>query len=97
MNTPGPWRVVTFNDASVNVIGPDHGFVCAVGGIADGAPDTDTIRADARLIAAAPDLLSALERIMTYAGIGASVSDVNTQEQPEFIDARTAIAKARAS
>ena len=50
---------------------------------------------DARLIAAAPDLLEALERIMHYAHIGAAACDVYVTDQPEFVKARAAIAKAK--
>jgi glycyl-tRNA synthetase alpha subunit len=41
------------------------------------------------------ELLYALERIMTYASIGASVTDVDTSEQPEFVNARAAIKRAK--
>ena len=40
------------------------------------------------------DLLDALRRIMTYAHDGAAVRDIDTTEQPEFVAARAAIAKA---
>ena len=56
--------------------------------------DDKEISANARLIAAAPDLLEALKRIMPYAHDGASIRDIDRSEQPEFVNARAAIAKA---
>ncbi|MBA3599599.1 MAG: hypothetical protein H0W40_19870 [Methylibium sp.] len=44
--------------------------------------------------AAAPDLLKALKGIMDYAATGARVSDVDTSEQPQFVNAYAAIARA---
>lgn len=63
--------------------------------ISYGSVPEDQATANARLIAAAPDLLSALEAIMGYAYQGARISDVDTNEQPEFVKARAAIAKAK--
>ena len=94
-HTPGPWKQSL----------PDECWIIAADGtdIAETIGDYDdenvwpVMEANARLIAAAPDLLEALKRIMPYANTGASVQDVYTSEQPEFIAARAAIAKAEAS
>ncbi len=37
------------------------------------------------------DVITALKRIMRYANAGASVLDVNTREQPEFVNANRII------
>lgn len=42
-----------------------------------------------------PELVEALDRIMHYANMGASVCDVDTYEQPEFVAARAVLAKAK--
>jgi hypothetical protein len=75
-HTPAPWRI---GDAGITVFGPPNGN-----------PSPETVaatrnRANARLIAAAPDLLHALQLI-----------DSNAAENPEWIRrvARDAIAKA---
>ena len=75
-HTPGPWRI---GDAGMTVFGPPNGN-----------PSPETVaatrnRADARLIAAAPDLLHALQLI-----------DSNAAESVEWIRrvTRAAIAKA---
>jgi hypothetical protein len=74
--TPAPWRI---GDAGMTVFGPPNGN-----------PSPETVaatrnRANARLIAAAPDLLHALQLI-----------DSNAAENPDWIRrvARAAIAKA---
>ena len=61
--TPGPWR-----EHSHRQIGPDAGIVCEVWS-AIGESDADRIAqadANARLIAAAPDLLEALRCACNY-------------------------------
>ena len=62
LHTPGPWIVwQSKRDNSLNVAAvKDRAFVCEVGKIAEAASDADTIRADAHLIAAAPELIEAL-------------------------------------
>ena len=50
------------------------------------------VRAGAALQAKCDALADALFRIMPYAHDGASVHDVDTSEQPEFIRARAALA-----
>lgn len=82
--TPGPWKVVTGTTMrGVNVFSADD-FICEVGAL-NGSRDRDErIEADARLIAAAPDLLAALQGVLR-------VADRATDE---FDAARAAIAKA---
>jgi hypothetical protein len=65
-HTPGPWRV---GDAGASVFGPpmtDGSLAFRVSTITASAIPTPTQRANARLIAAAPDLLAALQTIQTY-------------------------------
>ena len=90
--SPGPWtsRVNTDSAARFLEIIGDRGWPIAH--VYFGT--TQEATANARLIAAAPELLSALVRIMEYAHDGAAIRDINTSEQPEFINARAAIAKA---
>lgn len=57
-HTPGPWHTGTHEDAHI-VYDGDCGFV-ADAGRDDGEAETEA--ANARLIAAAPDLLAACER-----------------------------------
>lgn len=56
-HTPGPWRLSEHEHGCVVQRGDEGGFF--VQGLSK-----DQVRADARLIAAAPDLLAALERIV---------------------------------
>ncbi len=70
-HTPGPWRI-----EGQSICGNDiNGFICTWSGYA----------ADARLIAAAPELIEALERILNYDNISLPVENI----------ARAAIRKAR--
>jgi hypothetical protein len=96
-HTPGPWFVVAQNNA-----GSLGTSVWAMGGdvrVADcnsAAISLEGRRADARLIAAAPDLLVALEKINEWACF-ATEEDVSAKLmalQQIGIHARAAIAKA---
>ena len=76
-HTPAPWRI---GDAGMTVFGPPNG---------NPLPETVAAtrnRADARLIAAAPDLLHALQLI-----------DSNAAESPEWIRRVTRAAFAKAT
>ena len=101
-HTPGPWRVVQ-RGPIVSIIdaqedapnGGDHpiGDIFA---LYRGLPRTkETVLANARLIAAAPDLLEALEDILfqseqpIWHAVGGSVDEATME------DLRAAIAKAR--
>lgn len=92
-HTPGKWRVCTLahpEDRTVVVYGPSFSDPVATG-IARAGIDASEAHANARLIAAAPDLLAALKALLVLAdehGWGGSAWDDG------WIDARAAISKA---
>ena len=92
--TPGPWKVEVRNDGSnhwiMPVAGGGRGWVGERYMAVSGAIDIH----DARLIAAAPDLLEALQAIMPDA-IGNHIGGPDTQARIDA--ARSAIAKATGS
>lgn len=65
-HTPGPWRVDKRGEVSVQ--GPDSFMVadCEILSIRPNAPTGERCRANARLIAAAPDMLAALRDIVLF-------------------------------
>ena len=69
---PGPWVIGTSSRHGVHcvdAVDPKDGLlfeVCEVWGIDDNAEETEHSWANARLIAAAPDLLDALQVISSY-------------------------------
>jgi hypothetical protein len=81
-HTPGPWRLTEPENIATSISGPDGELV--VGGEFDGQMVPFKSLADARLCAAAPDLLQALLRVI-------AIADRKTDE---FDAARAAIAKA---
>jgi len=84
-HTPGPW--VEFD-----------GDICPANDIANVVIATlyqDTSDADARLIAAAPDLLEALEDMLVQADFAASVRGGEGHMKYAMAKARAAIAKAK--
>ena len=86
MHTPGPWAV---DPKTLAVYAPDrHGHAAAVRVAECGRTllPADEIRANAALVAAAPDLLAALQLVYSNAG-----------ESPEWIRSRIAPAIARAT
>jgi hypothetical protein len=87
--TPGPWEPIAqaglADESRMYDIRYEHDATATAGYLRWGFVAKDVGEADARLIAAAPELLEALERI-------ASLTDVNCDEAP--IEARRAIAKA---
>ena len=94
-HTPGPWRVIGggLHIASDNA--PGHVIVCRTGrlGMVGDEPKQTLARweADAHLIAAAPDLLEALEEFLK-----AYDSDELFGDDPSEVEkARAAIAKAK--
>jgi hypothetical protein len=96
-HTPGPWEAYDGHDHALGhwlVLTEDHVVVC------DTLFDGPTHEANARLIAAAPDLLAALidiagERFTPQAGYNAYNLDGMLTEAQEL--ARAAIAKAEAA
>ena len=63
-HTPGPWKYLGQNEESCFVgLGPDHKI--AVGGFT-----WNDAEANARLIAAAPELLEALQMVLDYLNTG---------------------------
>ena len=86
MHTPGPWAV---DPKTLAVYAPDrHGHAAAVRVAECGRTllPANEIRANAALVAAAPDLLAALQLVYANAG-----------ESPEWIRSRIAPAIARAT
>lgn len=78
-HTPGPWEV-----QNMTVFNSGCMFVANCDGLGD-VDRMEISRANARLIAAAPDLLAALKVLVDNGGIG---------PEQMFRDARAAIAKA---
>jgi hypothetical protein len=82
--TPGPWTVGG-NGGFINQLQIHPTIGCAYGA-------GDEVKANAHLIAAAPDLYEALEDLICLCEVGLkSDYDINA----ELADARTALAKAR--
>lgn len=82
-HTPGPWDISEYKDGHAFVFDPDMGFVCNVmTGSSEGV-------ANARLIAAAPDMLKALKRMVDW-----FEQDNPDPAYDELMLARAAIAKA---
>ena len=88
-HTPGPWKANFAISGSVYIFGGDRNFAC----VFDEWRDESNQEANANLIAAAPDLLEALEELLSLC-----------QRQEDFHDdgdgcmferASAAIAKAR--
>lgn len=87
-HTPGPWTVLTTADKSRVVANARAGEGWTIAILRQG--DTPEWAANARLIAAAPDLLEALEA--ADAVLSGRVRDLNYQVRDKV---RAAIAKAR--
>jgi hypothetical protein len=81
-HTPGPWYV---NDRCIEAAGPEGPRDVTVAVVH--APE-DQRDANARLIAAAPELLAACEELLIY------LSDWDDDESETCVRARAAIAKA---
>ena len=93
MHTPGPWRVLWANDNDTGlqpyvIATQGRGFEVASVNRLDAALCGD-VAANARLVAASPELLAALKAIMN----GQLCGDVDL-DAPRFEAARAAIAKA---
>lgn len=85
-HTPGPWQVknqIRGSALTIQVGGLDIALAFSTL-VSKG--DVDSVTANARLIASAPDLLSALKQVLAHHGY--------TEAGPDFPDARAAIRKA---
>jgi len=70
--TPGPWEWWTSNSflrLSSEADGKDGGVICPTVSRSDGHPDLIVKREDMALIAAAPELLEALQACLDYGSI----------------------------
>jgi len=62
-HTPGPWEPDYWGDREIDIYSADGSLVCQMrGGSTDEEDDSEP---DARLIAAAPELLSELKRMLS--------------------------------
>lgn len=70
MHTPGPWKTDP-GCGDESVLGPDGFMVadCAIFSMRKGAPTVERNRANASLIAAAPELLRVAKRLAHAAGM----------------------------
>ena len=91
-HTPGPWQWTQHFDPTISIYKDGFGQIARLYDSSAG-----TGKANARLIAAAPDLLEALQGILGYfdSGDGVSVSQATIKAgSGEIKAARAAIAKA---
>ena len=96
-HTPGPWTITTGAEGNTLVTSPHDkdgidDDVCLVYGGND--KDPETMGANARLIAAAPELLAALKRTLSNAighACDARGDDCNFEDWPWVQQAREAI------
>ncbi len=86
-HTPGPW---THGPESRDICGPDDESVASA---ATWRPESEEV-ANARLIAAAPELLAALETLLTAVDDAVDV-EAQASWQGAATDAEIAIAKAK--
>ena len=89
--TTGPWRVAPAADyhpggGPLNVDADGRGYICLAGWRGDAEAE-----ANARLIAAAPDLLRALDALLKQHMAGV---DLSARDRHEWLRAAGAIAKA---
>jgi len=63
-HTPGPWEIVEREQDTPRIVGPDGQADVAI--LGTGAHTTEEEEANARLIAAAPDMLEALKYIVAW-------------------------------
>ena len=94
-HTPGPWRIkcgFPYRGGDINIVNRAGDYVCLVGGEQTTESEVARLDADAILIAAAPDLLEALQFL--YSHIAVQYTDEDLATLPQCIKARAAIAKA---
>ena len=99
-HTPSPWRLSTINPHAVNANSKDltigiattHGTDDA--NYSDFFPSTEEAKANARLIAAAPELLDALVELTKWANVAGCGREEGSVLDQNINAARAAIAKA---
>jgi hypothetical protein len=93
-HTPGPWRAMSVSTAgafgSRSVYGPNTAHVAEVWN--GGTRDPEVAAANARLIAAAPDLLAVVATMLGAAEADA-LDDKSNVWRSAMLDARAALAK----
>lgn len=92
--TPGPWRLSLTDDTTV--IGPDHQEIAEAMGDYEDDDMLPEVEANARLIAAAPDLYTALEEASALVD-ALSGGRGNLRLRGQYISLEEAIARARAA
>jgi hypothetical protein len=102
-HTPGPWEVDLDNREDdeagecIAIVKEGHGYIAGIH-ILPTADEYETIkftdedRANARLIAAAPDLLAALKELLARADSRFNYSHYDSGLQAAFIEAKQAVA-----
>lgn len=106
MHTPGPWKI---DEEGFVVSGPDDFDICDIS-LRKVGTDTEEMLANARLIAAAPELLSALEKFLKTEDLSnaaiesgdvgeleAAEEEIATLYYEAVNEARAIIAKAKGS
>jgi hypothetical protein len=91
-HTPGPWRAVKTHSGIIDILDPRSRDVVTVYG---GGVESTSKEANARLIAAAPDLLEALKDILRMLRTAPPGTNLNDRRFIDYgIAANRAIAKA---
>jgi len=88
-HTPGPWKFALFEHA------PNEAFVQWRAGYAEVHGSRAGREANARLIAAAPDLLAALQGMCSVWVTVCNSKGWEPEHMSQYTDARAAIAKAK--
>lgn len=93
-HTPGPWEIAPYAGSGRQIYGPNSRGIC-ICGLAPNPFDPDSTEndPDAHLIAAAPDMLAALERAAVFLDDIAEAS-MNPDANDAASMVRAAIAKA---
>lgn len=92
-HTPGPWAVAYLDRHHQRVVEGEHIEICTCWHHSVGAIEKE-MEANARLIAAAPDLLEALRGLLPYAEMVIHSTD-NPHDRDKFTAALAALKKAR--
>ena len=92
-HTAGPWYVGKHGDNDSDVCAEGGPLICSLRGGSADACDL-TADADARLIAAAPELLAALKELMELYAAGQMTIEGDNGQDPVIAGAECVIAKA---